>query len=55
MGFPVEVATNSVLRRQTWKRALPSARPYRLQRVLDWAVLIACSPVLLPAGLLIDL
>jgi hypothetical protein len=31
------------------------ARPtaYRLQRALDWVVLIAASPVLVPIGLLI--
>ena len=33
--------------------ALPAARTYRLQRALDWAVLIAASPVLAPVGLLI--
>ncbi|MBK9298583.1 MAG: sugar transferase [Candidatus Microthrix sp.] len=33
--------------------ALPAARTYRLQRALDWAVLIAASPVLVPIGLLI--
>jgi hypothetical protein len=32
---------------------LPAPRPYRLQRLLDWAVLIAASPVLVPIGLLI--
>ena len=34
---------------------LPAPRPYRLQRVLDWAVLIALSPVLVPVGLLLGL
>ena len=33
--------------------ALPTPRPYRLQRLLDWVVLIAASPVLVPIGLLI--
>ena len=32
---------------------LPAPRPYRLQRLLDWVVLIAASPVLVPIGLLI--
>ena len=35
--------------------ALPLPRPYRLQRALDWAVLIALSPVLVPVGLLLGL
>lgn len=54
VGFPVEVETNNIAAPPDLS-ALPSARPYRLQRALDWAVLIACSPVLLPAGLLIGL
>ena len=54
VGFPVEVATNSVLAPPDLG-ALPAARPYRLQRALDWVVLIACSPVLVPVGLLIGL
>ena len=33
--------------------ALPIPRPYRLQRALDWTVLIAASPVLVPVGLFI--
>lgn len=33
--------------------ALPAPRPYRLQRALDWTVLIAAAPVLVPIGVLI--
>ena len=33
--------------------ALPAPRAYRVQRLLDWVVLIAASPVLVPIGLLI--
>ncbi len=32
---------------------LLAPRPYRLQRALDWAVLIAASPVLVPIGVVI--
>ncbi|MGB3673093.1 MAG: sugar transferase [Candidatus Nanopelagicales bacterium] len=35
--------------------ALPAPRHYRLQRALDWAVLIALSPILVPVGLLLGL
>ena len=35
--------------------ALPTPRPYRLQRVLDWVVLLALSPLLVPVGLLLGL
>lgn len=54
VGFPVEVEVNSVAAPPDLC-ALPAVRPYRLQRALDWAVLIACSPVLVPTGLLIGL
>lgn len=33
--------------------ALPTPRPYWLQRALDWAVMIAASPVLVPIGVVI--
>ncbi len=54
VGFPIEVDLNSAATLPELS-ALPTARPYRLQRALDWFVLIACSPVLVPAGLLIGL
>lgn len=54
VGFPVEVEANSVSVPPDLS-ALPTARPYRLQRALDWAVLIACSPLLVPIGMLIGL
>ena len=52
VGFSVEVEANSAAAPPDL-RALPAARPYRLQRALDWVVLIACSPVLVPVGLII--
>lgn len=54
VGFPVELEANSVTAPPDLG-ALPAARPYRLQRLVDWAVLIACAPVLVPAGLMIGL
>ena len=54
VGFPVEVES-SVVAAPPNMSDLPTTRPYRLQRALDWAVLFACSPVLLPAGVLIGL
>ncbi len=54
VGFSVEVEANSAAAPPDL-RALPAARPYRLQRALDWVVLIACSPVLVPVGLIIGM
>lgn len=54
VGFPDQVETNNVMVPPDL-HALPAARPYRLQRVLDWAVLVACAPLLVPAGLMIGL
>jgi lipopolysaccharide/colanic/teichoic acid biosynthesis glycosyltransferase len=54
MAPPVEPETNDAVTPPDLD-SLPTPRPYRLQRMLDWAVLIALSPVLVPVGLLLGL
>jgi lipopolysaccharide/colanic/teichoic acid biosynthesis glycosyltransferase len=54
MPSPVEPDTDGVTVPPDLDRLL-APRPYRLQRALDWVVLIALAPALLPMGVLIGL
>jgi lipopolysaccharide/colanic/teichoic acid biosynthesis glycosyltransferase len=54
MALPVELDTEGTTAPPDLTQ-LPTARRYRLQRVLDWAVLLAVSPVFVPVGVLIGM